>query len=61
MLHAYLLYFVHPITNKKIFVQAPIFDKMSNYLKEKFDFDMEIKENEKLLQQTIYKIDEIFS
>lgn len=37
MLHAYVLYFVHPTTGKILQVQAPLFDDFETLLKKHFD------------------------
>lgn len=39
LLHAYLIYFIHPITNKKIVFEAPIESQMRSYLERKFDLE----------------------
>lgn len=36
MLHAYLIYFIHPISQKRIFIQAPLFEDMIGFLKQNF-------------------------
>lgn len=48
MLHAYLMYFIHPISQKKILITAPLFEDMIGFLKQKFsleDIDEAISEN----------------
>ena len=35
-LHAYLLYFIHPRSNKLVEVKAPLFDDMKNYIDKNF-------------------------
>lgn len=37
MLHAYLMYFVHPTTGKKMFFKVPVFDDMLEFLYQNFD------------------------
>ncbi len=37
MLHAYILYFIHPTTEKKMFITAPLFDDFLKIVYEKFD------------------------
>ncbi|MDO7253387.1 RluA family pseudouridine synthase [Helicobacter cappadocius] len=37
MLHAYLMYFIHPSTGKKMFFKAPVFDDMLEFLNQNFD------------------------
>lgn len=37
MLHAYLMYFVHPSTGKKMFFKVPVFDDMLEFLYQNFD------------------------
>ncbi|MCR6570247.1 RluA family pseudouridine synthase [Campylobacter insulaenigrae] len=37
MLHAYLIYFVHPKTQELMFIKAPIFDDFSQILEENFN------------------------
>lgn len=39
MLHAYLIYFVHPISQKKILIQAPLFEDMIGFLEQKFSLE----------------------
>lgn len=36
MLHAYLMYFIHPISKKRIFIQAPLFEDMIGFLNQNF-------------------------
>ncbi len=36
-LHAYLMYFIHPRSGKRVEVLAPLFSDMKSYIKEKFD------------------------
>ncbi len=40
MLHARVLYFIHPKTNKIIEIEAPLMDDMREYLEEKFEGDI---------------------
>lgn len=37
MLHAYLMYFIHPRTGKKMFFKVPVFDDMLEFLYQNFD------------------------
>lgn len=37
MLHAYLMYFIHPATGKKMFFKVPVFDDMLEFLYQNFD------------------------
>lgn len=37
MLHAYILYFIHPVTKEKLFFQAPFDEMMTSFLEKKFD------------------------
>lgn len=37
LLHAYVLYFIHPTTQEKMFFHASFDDTMKNYLEKKFD------------------------
>lgn len=37
MLHAYLMYFIHPSTGKKMFFKVPVFDDMLEFLYQNFD------------------------
>lgn len=37
LLHAYLIYFIHPSTKKKVFFKAPLDDVMQEYLEKKFE------------------------
>ncbi|PAF41973.1 RluA family pseudouridine synthase [Helicobacter sp. 11S03491-1] len=37
MLHAYLIYFIHPLTGKKMFFKVPVFDDMLKFLNDNFD------------------------
>lgn len=37
LLHAYILYFIHPVTQEKMFFNAPFDDIIQNYLGKKFD------------------------
>lgn len=37
LLHAYMLYLVHPITNKKIEIEAPLFADMQEYIEKQYD------------------------
>jgi len=37
LLHAYLIYFIHPSTKEKVFFKAPLDDVMQEYLEKKFD------------------------
>ncbi|PAF53940.1 RNA pseudouridine synthase [Helicobacter sp. 13S00482-2] len=37
MLHAYLIYFIHPHTGKKMFFKVPVFDDMLEFLNQNFD------------------------
>jgi len=39
MLHAYILYLVHPVTNKSIFIKAPLQDDFMNVVREKFNME----------------------
>ncbi|RDU71181.1 RluA family pseudouridine synthase [Helicobacter brantae] len=39
MLHAYLMYFIHPISQKKILIQAPLFEDMLGFLKQNFSLE----------------------
>lgn len=39
-LHAYILYFVHPVSYEKMEFVAPIHDSMKRYLTEKFDMEL---------------------
>lgn len=39
MLHAYLMYFIHPISKKKILIQAPLFEDMLGFLKQNFSLE----------------------
>jgi len=39
MLHAYILYLVHPVTNKNIFIKAPLQDDFMNIVREKFNME----------------------
>ena len=39
MLHAYLIYFIHPISKKLIFIQAPLFEDMIGFLKQNFSME----------------------
>lgn len=39
MLHAYLMYFIHPISKKPIFIQAPLFEDMIGFLKQNFSME----------------------
>jgi len=50
MLHAKLLYFVHPRDNKLIEVEAPLFDDMQEYIDKNFDKELA---NEKINANTI--------
>lgn len=36
MLHAYMMYFTHPISKEPIFIQAPLFEDMIGFLKQNF-------------------------
>lgn len=36
MLHAYLMYFVHPVSKKQVFIQAPLFEDMIGFLNQNF-------------------------
>lgn len=36
MLHAYLMYFIHPISKKLVFIQAPLFEDMIGFLNQNF-------------------------
>lgn len=36
-LHAYMLYLVHPVTNKKLSVVAPMFGDMAEYMEKNYD------------------------
>jgi 23S rRNA pseudouridine1911/1915/1917 synthase len=47
MLHAYILYLIHPTTGKKIFFEAPLFADMENKIKNI------CKENNEIIQQNI--------
>ncbi len=40
-LHAYLLYFIHPISGKLVEVKAPLFSDMQEYFKKNFNKDRE--------------------
>ncbi|MGE4511928.1 MAG: RluA family pseudouridine synthase [Sulfurimonadaceae bacterium] len=37
LLHAYLIYFIHPSTKERVFFQAPLDDVMQEYLEKKFE------------------------
>ena len=37
LLHAYMIYFIHPTTKEKITFSAPFDDKMQNYIDTKFN------------------------
>ncbi|PAF51018.1 RluA family pseudouridine synthase [Helicobacter sp. 13S00477-4] len=37
LLHAYLIYFIHPTTGKKMFFKVPVFDDMLEFLAQNFD------------------------
>ncbi|WP_095332921.1 RluA family pseudouridine synthase [Helicobacter sp. 11S02596-1] len=37
LLHAYLIYFSHPVTGKKMFFKVPVFDDMLEFLNKNFD------------------------
>lgn len=39
MLHAYLMYFIHPISQKKILIKAPLFEDMLGFLKQNFSLE----------------------
>lgn len=39
MLHAYLMYFIHPISKKRILIQAPLFEDMLGFLKQNFSLE----------------------
>ena len=39
MLHAYLMYFIHPISKKKILIQAPLFEDMLGFLEQNFSLE----------------------
>lgn len=39
MLHAYLMYFIHPVSKKTIFIQAPLFEDMIGFLKQNFSME----------------------
>ena len=49
MLHAYLLYFTHPITGEKIFQKAPLFDDFYELLKDRFE--------QERIDEILYKTD----
>lgn len=39
MLHAYLMYFIHPLSKKRILIQAPLFEDMLGFLKQNFSLE----------------------
>lgn len=39
MLHAYLMYFIHPLSKKRILIQAPLFEDMIGFLKQNFSLE----------------------
>ena len=49
-LHAYLLYFIHPVSNELVEVRAPLFNDMQEYFTENFNKD---KEYDKLTKDEI--------
>lgn len=51
MLHAYLLYFIHPITNEEMIVKAPIFNDFNHILNNNFNIkeDNEVLSNEYII------------
>jgi 23S rRNA pseudouridine1911/1915/1917 synthase len=60
MLHAYLLYFDHPVTKNKIFIKAPLNNKMDDYLIKKFNLNLKTEEKDKELNETLIEIDKKF-
>ena len=50
MLHAYFLYFTHPLSEKTIFVKAPLMDDFKQILKDKLNLG---EENEKILLKSL--------
>ena len=40
LLHAYILYFIHPTTKKRVDFTAPVADEMQNYLTKHFDTEI---------------------
>lgn len=39
LLHAYIMYFIHPVSKKEIFLTAGLDEEFNNYLEKKFDME----------------------
>lgn len=55
LLHAYLIYFIHPSTKEKVFFKAPLDDVMQEYLEKKFEKERldEVMESNSLIHSFI--------
>jgi len=59
LLHAYLLYFVHPRSNKLIEVKAPLFSDMKEYLEKFYGKEIENELNKEFIKNSFNFINEL--
>ncbi len=54
-LHAYLLYFIHPVSGELVEIKAPLFDDMRNYIDKNFSKELEYENLTKNEIKSLFK------